>query len=251
MELDPPNFTRGISTFYTTPPSIHINLDASLTGLGLIISRITDARYADSNDLKTTESRVEDWIIDVSNMTTVAVVEYTHGFQLGIDSSFQNSVEFVAIVTSLLLVTSLGLGKEGVIIQSDSTTALSWTAKEKFRAGRSTGAAICYMQLQQGSGEVPISGTDHIAGAINPSDPLSRGVHPLVLGYSPEVIFNLRDNPSLHKLINEMDPTISLNLQSDLGARWKNNQEMLDILQSDNGGWVPSSTQPFCAPQDI
>ena len=252
MELDPPKFTRGISTFTSTTPSLHINLDASLTGLGLIISRITEARLADGNELelKTTESQVGDWIIDVNKMTrtTVAVVEYAHGFLLGDDSSFQNSVEFVAIVTSLLLVTSLGLGKEGVIIQGDSTTALSWTAKEKFRAGRSTGAAICYMQLQQGSGEVPISGTDHIAGAINPSDPLSRGVHPSKLGYPPWVILNLRDNPSLHELINGMDPTISLNLQSDLGARWKHNQEMLDILQSDNGGWLPSSTNNLLTP---
>ena len=224
MELEPDSFRRSINTFTLKHSNVMINLDASLKGIGLIVSLITPHDDEEAGPRARTEG------------TVIAVVGYDFSFDLGDDSGYQNAVEFIAIVTACLLLTSLGFRGSNVLIQGDNTSALSWAGNEKFRAGRSMAAAILFMQLQQ-CNEIPIVDTEHIAGEINPSDPLSRGSTPQDLGYSPDVTYDLRDNPSIDRLITGMNPSMELSLSDGLATTWQTNFHGIEELTSATGGW--------------
>jgi hypothetical protein len=176
--------------------------------------------------------------VEPEDTRLIAVAGYQLPYDLGKDSSYQNTVEFIGIVIALCLLTSLGRGCGGIMIQGDSTTALSWSADERFKIGRSSAAAVFYMQLQQRY-EIVISSTEHIAGAINPSDPLSRGISPAELGYDPLVSYDLRNNPTLVAIVASMDPTLAVDLQGDLTSRWRQNETWIDVLRGVGGGWNP------------
>ena len=60
------------------------------------------------------------------------MIGYTVDYQLGGDSSYQNSMEFITIVVSLAILVSLGLRDITVVVQGDSTSALAWASKQKF-----------------------------------------------------------------------------------------------------------------------
>ena len=229
MELEPHKFNRPMASFREVPPKYMGNLDASLTGLSVIISRVS---HQDAN------TRDQPEVLEPEDARVVAVAGYQLPYDLDGDSSYQNTVEFIGIVVVLCLLTSLGRGCGGIMVQGDSTTALSWSADEKFKVGRSSAAAIFYMQLQQRY-ETIISSTEHIAGAINPSDPLSRGVSPAALGYHASVSYDLRDNPTLVAIIASMDPTAAMDLMGDLTTRWRQNESWIDVLRSAGGGWNP------------
>ena len=225
MEVKPAMFRRSISTLGLFIARYMVNLDASLKGLGLIVSLVSYHRNEEAGTRERKEGPV------------IAAVGYDFTFDLGDDSGFQNTVEFIAIVSASLLLTSLGLRGESVLIQGDNTSSLAWALGEKFRAGRSMAAAILFMQLQQ-CNEISIAGTEHIAGEVNPSDPLSRGKSPHELGYPPEVIYDLRDNPSIDTLITRMNPALTVNLRDDLSDLWQINQSCIDALKGTGGGWT-------------
>jgi hypothetical protein len=241
MEIEPTRFTRSILSFWPDPPSLHVNLDASLTGVGLILSRFTCpwppplAGGGSEGPLPLRAGQSEE-------LRTIAVVGYRFSYELAGDSSYQNSVEFIAIVISLLLITSLGFQGESLLVQGDSTTALSWSSRENFKAGRSTAAAICMMQLQQGR-ETPICETEHTPGATNPSDPLSRGTDPIALGFRGCDVFSIEDNPSLVRLIARMNPSVPVDLQTDLERIWSLNLTDFEVLRSQHGGWMSRHPQ--------
>jgi len=239
MELEPFKFTRPILSFRADRPSLHINLDASLTGLGMIISRVhrSPQKSSDTGALDPDQASIQ--TSDV--LQVIAVVGYRLPFasDLELDSSYQNSNEFIAIVVALLLLMSLGYRGVHVAIQGDSTTALSWVSEEKFRAGRSTAASVCYMQLHQCGGEPLLSCLDHVAGLDNKSDPLSRDVDPVLgLGYNPMTVVMLERNPTLCRLIQRMNPSVALNIHNDLHSLWSRNREDIQTLLGTSGGWV-------------
>jgi hypothetical protein len=205
-----------------------LNLDASLEGLGLIISRI--------NPPGAEASEPGELLLDPQYEHVVAASGYMTPYVLREDSSFQNTMEFISIVAGLCLLTSLGLGRGGIFVQGDSAVALCWAADEKFRAGRSAKAAVFFMQLQQRY-EISVAEIEHILGVANPSDPLSRGVKPEELGYPSIACYDLRDNPTLVAVIASFDPTVVLSLREGLPARWRQNEAWIDILQSAGGGW--------------
>ena len=224
MELEQDVFRRSIKTFGFKVAQIMVNLDASLKGVGLIVSLVT---Y--HNDEEAGLSTREE-------VSMIAAVGYNFSFDLGDDSGYQNAVEFIAIVAACLLLTSLGLRGSNVLIQGDNTSALSWVRDEKFRAGRSMAAAILFMQLQQ-CNEIPIVETEHIAGEMNPSDPLSRGRTPQELGYPLSITYDLRDNPSIDRLITGMDPSVEFNLRDGLATSWQTNHRCIEELTGASGGW--------------
>jgi hypothetical protein len=230
MELEPARFTRPITTFRKSALSLHVNLDASLTGIGLIMTRPVDSVYDSEYD--PSRSGLQD------HRAVFAVSGYELPYLLGGDSSYQNTVEFIAIVVSLLVVASLGLLNESVLIQGDSTTALSWSSKEQFRVGRSSAAAVCLMQLHQFGGGSSVSAVDHIPGALNPSDPLSRGTSPEDLGYRSSSVLRIEDNPTLVRLIARMNPANPVILHEHLTHLWSSNLQDFEVLFGTTGGWT-------------
>jgi len=232
MVLEPLSFRRPIRSFGSLRALVMVNLDASLRGLGLIVSLI---EYLRDEKTESGWRRKE---------TVVAVVGYDFVFDLGTDSGFQNSVEFIAIVAAVMLLTSLGFRGWSVLIQGDNTSSLSWAAGEKSRAGRSLAAAILFMQLQQ-CNEIPIAEAEHIAGGIVQSDPLSRGVSPQALGYLPEVIYDLRENPSIDNMITRVNPSRNVSLGDDLADLWQSIRSCIETLTSIQGGWTFPRRESF------
>ena len=151
MELDPAKFNRSLHSFKKHATTLHGNLDASLTGIGLIASRIN--RPCD-DDMVVQDGTGESEV----TLSTIAVVGQAFPFDLKGDSSYQNTAEFIAEVMLMALLTSLGFHGESVTIQGDSTTALSWASKERFRGGRSTWASVFWIQMQ-GQIEPPVGET--------------------------------------------------------------------------------------------
>ena len=79
MAYDPASLSRPIHTIVKRAPTFLIEYDASLTGLGLVLS------YWDP----------------VSSWTILTVVQVKLPFDLQDDSGFQNTVEFLAVVVGL------------------------------------------------------------------------------------------------------------------------------------------------------
>ena len=233
MELEPTKFNRSLHSFEAHTTTLHGNLDASLTGIGLIASRINRPRV----DCAVRAAGVGTASVTLS---TIAVVGHAFPFDLGGDSSYQNTAEFIAEVMLMALFTSLGFHGESVTIQGDSTTALSWASKEKFRGGRSTWASVFWIQME-GQNELPVDETEHLLGELNvDSDDLSRGVTPEELGVPAKFCFHLANNPTLIALLASFDPTVPVNLETDLKTRWAQNQVWIDILRGPGGGWTVS-----------
>ena len=133
MELEPTKFNRPLASFREVAPQGMLNQDASLTGIGLIISRLSHQGAG---------VRQPRGILDPGDKSILAASGYQLPYDLRGDSSYQNAVEFISIVVGLCLTVSLGLGCGGMLVQGDSTTGLTWAADEKFRAGRSSAAVL-------------------------------------------------------------------------------------------------------------
>ena len=218
MEFVPTRFKRSILSFLSTPTSLRVTLDASLTGIGIIISRIV---------------RTGGLILGYD---VIAVFGYNTPFELKGDASNQNTMEFIAEVCGMAMIISLGIRGVGVEIQGDSTTALSWVQSEKFKIGRSTAAALFYVQMQSRS-ENPIEEVSYIASAENPADDLSRGVPPTERGFHPSVIRDLGRNSTLVAMIQSWNPLVSPPLQACIGSNWQANERWIDALMKAGGGW--------------
>jgi hypothetical protein len=133
MELEPTKFNRPLASFREVAPQGMLNQDASLTGIGLIISRLSHQGAG---------VRQPRGILDPGDKSILAASGYQLPYDLRGDSSYQNAVEFISIVVGLCLTVSLGLGCGGMLVQGYSFMGLTWAADEKFIAGRSSAAVL-------------------------------------------------------------------------------------------------------------
>jgi hypothetical protein len=141
-----------------------------LTGLGVKISRIDNGSWA---------------IWKVVGLELPYLLE---------SSGYQNSVEFLAVVVGVAILTKFGIRNEGVALIGDNVSSLSWSECGSFVSGYSQCAAVLYCQLLMFS-KNRISETVHVKGIDNlEPDQLSRGILPSQLGYTSEQILH----PSQH-----------------------------------------------------
>jgi len=182
LELRRTAFSRPLSTLLPRTPTWHIDFDASLTGVGILLYYLpqsnTDPRFA---------------------------MRLVFPFSLNADSSFQNSVEFIAVVVALGALSSLGVSECGVSLRGDSSTALSWSSSERFRAGRSQRAALAFVLIGT-QFDIQISEKEHIAGTVNCTcDGLSRNALPSDLGFDATHTFDTT-HPCWDKLLKFCNP---------------------------------------------
>jgi hypothetical protein len=220
MEVNPVQYTRAFKTFQVESSTIFANIDACLQGVGNIVLPLP------------------------TSAQNIPGVLYVLGYKtpypgVGVDSGYQNSMEFIAVVILLALLASHGYRDQSIILQGDNTTSLAWCALEKFRSKRCLVAAIAYIRLSMASGLV-FSETRHLAGIHMTywSDPLSRGVSPESLGYPAPSIRHVEQNPALKRFIDLMDPSVAFDLADDLGPRWAEFDSLIGIFLSPTGGWM-------------
>ena len=143
---EPGQYTRlgAFKTFQVEPSTIFANIDACLQGVGNIVLPLSTSTQ------------------DIPRV--LYVLGYKTPFPgVGVDSGYQNSMEFIAVVILLALLASHGYRDQSIILQGDNTTSLAWCALEKFRGKRCLVAAIAYIRLSMASGLV-FSETRHLAG---------------------------------------------------------------------------------------
>ena len=200
--LEPQSFSRSILSFGPQAETLTCNIDASLEGIGILLYQTAG-----------------------SSRKLIAVVGFKTPYALNHDSSFQNTMEFIAVVSTIFLCVHLGYRDTGLRLESDSTSSISWTSRESFKSERALSAACIYIPLMIKSGLV-ITEADHIAGtSMLLSDPLSRGTSPEDLGFDSSVVVDLSRVPTFVKIINMMDPVeCTGNFGDDndhIQTRWK------------------------------
>lgn len=103
-------YRRSLDSFRWREAEFVLEYDSSLTGLGVILYKLVN------------EEEVV-W----------KVVSVTFPYRLEQDSSFQNTVEFVAVVLAMACLASLGVSNASVRLRGDNVSSLKWSVKERFK----------------------------------------------------------------------------------------------------------------------
>jgi hypothetical protein len=157
LQLDPANFARPLDSFRQRTATVQIEYDASLTGLGVMVSTWSE------------ESRT--FVLrGYSALTLPFMVDRS-------DASRQNTNEYLAVLMALLLIRQEGYAVRGYAydVIGDSTSSLSWCAKGRARSQLATAANIAHNLLAVEM-DISLVSTKHIPGDDNiQCDGLSRG----------------------------------------------------------------------------
>jgi hypothetical protein len=154
---DPGSFARPLETFRPQLAEFQIEYDASLTGLGFLISKRGKALG--------TWDHLCHWGGDLP-----------FGERLGPGKSgYQNACELAAVVAALAVMRQMGLRDFAVEVRGDNTSSLSWLKNGGGAAGVARATVIGVHLLLMRLGARVVSAT-HVAGQLNGQmDKLSRG----------------------------------------------------------------------------
>jgi hypothetical protein len=187
-------FARSLLSFREEDPTIKLEYDASLTGLGIILS----------------EHKQDAWTI-VQHIG----IEFPFGELIKNDSSYQNSCEFIAIVIGLYLTALLGYRDFGYCLYGDNVSSLSWAIHGGGTSPRAKAASIA-MALICIRIQANLRTINHVPGKMNTTtDGLSRGKTfidldlPSLTTSSPEFCILVLD------LLNVINPVNSYTLQDN------------------------------------
>ena len=176
---------RSIDSFANVTPSIKIDFDASLTGGGIVAHSL----------LPGGKSRL------------LFASRIIFPFDCKKDSSFQNSCEFLVIVIALAFLAQKGYGHITIILEGDSTSALAWAEKQRFRSSLSRTAIIAFLAIDMEL-EFKISETILIKSEDNiKPDRMSRGDHPSSLGFPPNLTWDYETDDLVDFILQRCDPT--------------------------------------------
>jgi hypothetical protein len=153
LALDEQRFARPLASFVTGGANWVLQFDASLEGIGFIVSQRDPATG--------NEVAVGGGVVPLD------------GLELGEDSSFQNFAEFLAIVVGVIAVVRCqrerptdGGGYILLELRGDSTSALTWAETTRFRSDRATRAAVVFVLCLVRLGVVVVN-TVHVPGEEN------------------------------------------------------------------------------------
>ena len=218
MLLHPLKFERTIDSFRKEIPQFSFNLDASLTGIGVI-------------GWKCSITGVESEPIIVARYVT----SYEFGSTEDYESSNQNSMEFIAILFAMIILAIRGVRNIAIHIEGDSRSSLAWSRNEKFRSHRVVYAAMFYIILAAETGMYVVD-TNWIAGKRNiVSDEISRGMHPRELGYSDDQIVELENSTIIRRIFELINPSqhnkdLTLSSDVDFESKWIEMREIVGQL---------------------
>ena len=161
-ELAGGGFGLPLEYFRLRPPGWRLEFDGSLIkGLGLKMSRWEDDEWE------------TEWVASIRLP-----------FDLKDDSSYQNAVEFLAVVVCFAIMARRGHRDVAIHLKGDSTTALCWALEQRFRTGFSRNGVIAFVALSLGTG-FKVDGTEHVDGKTNVEmDDFSRGKDPSSAPYN-------------------------------------------------------------------
>ena len=213
-------YTRRMQSFLPEKLLYIIEFDASLSGAGVLWFK----RGADGAKVSIGGSAVD-----------------LRSFGFGIDSSFQNTAEYIGCILGLIGLTLMGIRDVDVEARGDSVAALTWVETEKPRGELVTNASMVFTLLGINFG-LDVKKGVHISGEENwRCDRLSRiketgaGVRETLqgmnLGETP--IINLEENAQVRKLLESCAPTRSLDGEGTFLEFWGGIRDALAEITKD------------------
>ena len=188
LRLRETTYARTLDSFRIVLPVWQIESDASLTGLGVLVR---DLRLYVPGD-------------EMSGVVKVCSVDLP--FELHMDSRYQNTVEFLGATLGLAMLAQLGIGSTSVKMKGDSRSSLKWGTTGLFSGvlSQRTSFVFMFVSVQY---NLFISEGEHVAGELHVTcDRLSRGVRPLELGFSPEMIYDVEFDLNMLAIIELCNP---------------------------------------------
>ena len=137
---DEDKFTRILKSFDKRPAQFVVEFDASLTGAGVLIYQ----------RVKAVEVCVAATAIDLREL----------------DSSYQNTAEYVGAIVGILGHLKLGVSNEDIELRGDSLSALTWARTERPRGKVVTNATMVFTLLCVSHG-IEAKEATHIGGHDN------------------------------------------------------------------------------------
>lgn len=219
LRLNPDSFARPILTMGTRQADYMLEYDACLTGIGFIISTMTpDGGKGD---------------------TVCAAMIPLVEFDLQGESTYQNSCEFLAVVTGLAVLAERGVTHSAVHIVGDNMSSLAWCEYQCFHSTLSRAASMSFMAITTIC-DIRIAGATHIRGVRNiVPDRLSRAFEPGMdpatvyaeLGLAPEVRLAYEASPRLRALVAACNPAKSMtNPVHSFYERWGVISDLVESL---------------------
>ena len=207
LELDERRFARPFRSFLPRDPRLAARFDSSLSGVGVLLGWLVPGS-------------TPDWFGGCK--VSLLALEF------GTDSGFQNLSEYIGMNCASVCLVLAGLTEEGVILEGDSTSALSWAINENYRGDRVRNASIVHTALGLEKG-VSYVGSNHIPGEDNGTDEtngkcdkLSRGKSLTEIGLGHIIDYALDDVPAMQTLIACCDPRNSRDDEESFAHLWNN-----------------------------
>ena len=197
LEINPNTYKRDIKSFVHYEPSYVLEYDASLTGVGIILFII------DNN------KEEKEW----------KVIQKDYNYNIGSQSKYQNTVEFIGIVLGMVALSLLGVRNTSVVIRGDNKSSLKWGLTENYKSILSRRASLVLTTTILKS-NILIEDQIHIAGVHNVRcDRLSRRTaSPEDLGFNPDQIL---DHSKFDCIIKYCDPTVGVINPEEVKNMWK------------------------------
>ena len=202
VHLRPDQFCRPLASFRHGNATVSIEFDASIYGFGVIIGR---------------------------KIRQQGVIPVWCGFENPFDlskvvhvSTYQNALEFIAIVLGVAIMVRRGIRNVAVMIIGDSMSALSWIGSGQFKSEFTRRAATVYLMLCMRVG-IDIVNEEWIAGLENVDlDNLSRLKQLKVTAKSltKESVVDVDEDVWLSAIINLCDPTRSCDSETEFYELW-------------------------------
>ena len=194
LHLDERTFARPMNSFREERPTHLVEMDSSLTGLGVSISQVEPPE-----------------VLGVGN--------FDFPFDLGMQSKWQNVAEFLSIVMAYIWLARKGVRRAKIKLKGDNLSSLSWGSSEHFGSRLGFRSVLMYIMLAVVF-DFRVVETEHIPGVLNSfHDKLSRGVRPGALGVAPTKVLDMEE-PQIVEMMRLCDPTRDIESVPDFLGWW-------------------------------
>jgi hypothetical protein len=194
LRLDEATYARELSSFERREARVIMRFDSSLTGVS-----------------------VSCWC--GNSVIGVIGTRVNYGFDQK-DSSYQNTMEFVAVALGFYILAIRGWHRVRVRLIGDSKTALKWANTELYKGALVFCPAFLYVVLG-GRYDLWVGETQHISSEENHiHDDMSRGVSPLDRGFSARDIVEVGSDTAGGRVLALCDPSRKVDSMEELMIFW-------------------------------
>ena len=210
QHLNEETFGRTFDSFRERAADFLLEYDASLGGLGLCLT-----------DLRT------------GKLLGVGAMRFP--FDLGEESRWQNTAEFMAVVMGLVSLVRLGYSSITIKLKGDNISSLRWGSKEHFSSRLCFKAALVYIMMAVAF-DMRVVEAEHVPGKDNGfCDALSRGSSPESLGVAACDVLPLEGDRLVRGALHLCDPTEEVQGLESFTSLWRGVSDIINEIRTMKG----------------